>query len=73
LFAFLRTSSKTGLSIDSGAVSLYGPFLALVIAVLAKETITTSSSLFGPTYLELNDDWFEKCLFKDSNLPVFSI
>jgi len=55
LFAFFNTSYKTGLSIDSGGVSFYGPFFALVIAVLANDTITTSSSLFGPTYLELKD------------------
>lgn len=60
LFAFLRTSYKTCLSIVSGAVSFYGPFLALVIAVLAKETMTTSSSLLGPTFLAFNDGYDPK-------------
>jgi len=53
LFAFFNTSYKTTESIASGAVFLCGPLLALVIAVLAKDTITTSSSLLAPTCPEL--------------------
>jgi hypothetical protein len=44
---YLATASKTGLSMASVPVSLYGPFFALVIAVLANPIITISSSLFA--------------------------
>ena len=44
------TSLRTGVSIASGGVSFYAPLLALVIAVLAIETMTTSSSLLGTVF-----------------------
>jgi hypothetical protein len=67
LFAFFRTSPKTGANIASGGVSAYGPLLALVIAVLAIETRTTSSSFFGPTALALKEGYL-KCLSSYCNL-----
>jgi len=48
---YFATASRTGLSIDSVPVSLWGPFFALVMAVLAMPIITTSSSLFGASFL----------------------
>jgi hypothetical protein len=39
----------------SGAVWHYGPFLALVMAVLANETITTSLSSLAPTLPALKE------------------
>ena len=51
--AYYATASRTGLSIASGPVSFYGPFLALVIAVLAIPIITISSSRLGASFLPL--------------------
>src|SRR5450830_1640475 len=68
------TAWRTGFNIDSGAVSFCAPFFALVMAVLAKETMTTSSSAAGLMVLALNvlllSMWLSRrlSLFMDSIL-----
>ena len=52
---FFKQSLRTGFNIASGAVWHYGPFLALVMAVLANETITTSLSSLAPTLPALKE------------------
>jgi len=61
--ACFTTAYKTGTSIDSGAVSFWAPLLALVIAVLAIPTMTTSSSPLAGTFSRLKVGFDEICEF----------
>jgi hypothetical protein len=47
--AYLTTAYNTGVNIASGGVSFCAPLFALVMAVLAIPTMTTSSSALAYT------------------------